>query len=736
MTDLFDDTPTRDSRAPDIVWGAILRWSLVGAVLVVAGLLRFTGLNWDMAQWIHPDEGHMRTVTGAIHLPDSLSSYFDTHTSPLNPLNNGQVYSYGTLPLFATRALAEWLEQGCAQPAGPEAAPWALNARLATLFLRSVGRPVDVPCPAGIFTWTYSAFLGRHLSALADLGTVLLIYLLGRRLYGETAGLIAMALASVTVLMIQQAHFFTVDSAATLFTTLTAYLAVRAAQARHPPWIDLGLAGLSTGLATASKISAAVAAGLVALGAAAWVLRHTAAAGPPAEGDGQPEGGAGGIWRRAWAAILAIALPVLLSGLLAFVAFRVAQPYAFEGPGFFGVRPSPEWFARLKQIGEEQSGLLDYPSGRQWTDRLPVVFPWVNIVFWGMGLPLGLAAWVGWALMGVELARGRLEHLVLWPWTTAYFVFYATRWVKALRYFLPIYPLLILMASYALVRLVRRRSGETAGRQTSGSPRGQSARVMAWAAVFLVVGGTAAWGAGFFTVYLRPNTRIAASRWIYANVPVDSVVANEHWDWGLPLRVDARGGVTDGYIGITMALYDEDTPEKRDELLAWLDETDYIFLASNRLYASIPRLPERYPLTIEYYRSLFAGELGFELVGEFTSYPTIGPFAFPDQETPFRLMAPETSTQGKLIDVPLPKAEESFSVYDHPNCLIFKKTASYSPALAASILDQVDLSQVKVGQSPQAATPPAIVAAHDVLFYLGLLLTAAVTLFAIRRAVA
>ena len=131
--------------------------------------------------------------------------------------------------------------------------------------------------------------------------------------------------------------------------------------------------------------------------------------------------------------------------------------------------------------------------------------------------------------------------------------------------------------------------------------------------------------------------------------------------------------MTDGYIGITMALYDEDTPEKRAELLTWLDEADYIFLASNRLYGSIPRLPDRYPLTIEYYRALFAGELGFELVGEFTSYPTIGPFAFPDQETPFPLMTPETSTQGNLIDVPLPKAEESFAVYDHPNCLIFQQ---------------------------------------------------------------
>ena len=78
---------------------------------MTAAILRFSGLNWDEGQWIHPDEGHMRAVTGAIRLPQSPGLYFDTHASSLNPRNNEQVYSYGTLPLFATRALAEWLDK-------------------------------------------------------------------------------------------------------------------------------------------------------------------------------------------------------------------------------------------------------------------------------------------------------------------------------------------------------------------------------------------------------------------------------------------------------------------------------------------------------------------------------------------------------------------------------------------------------------------------------------------------
>lgn len=649
------------------------RWLLFAGVLCAAVYLRFTGLNWDEGQWIHPDEGHMRIITSVIHMPDSPSLYFDTPNSPLNCRNSGYVYSYGTLPLFLTRWTAEWLVLKCEQASS------ALPAVLGKLHRTSSGAAAwSAACTAGSFTGSSSALVGRFFSALSDVGTVVLVYLIGRRLYGQAAGLLAMAFAAFTPFTIQQAHFFTVDSAATFFMVLTAYFSVRAGQSdvtRGPSRLDFSLAGVATGLAAACKVSAVSAALFVALAGLWWWLRAVRA---PSV-------------RPSLRALLLVLPSLFLAGVLSLVAFRVAQPYAFEGPGFFGVKPSPEWFERLGQIQAEQNGEMDLPSGRQWTNRAPILFPWVSMVVWGMGLPLGLAAWAGWALAGYELLRGRLAHLVVWSWTTLLFFYQATRWVKAMRYFLPLYPLLAILAAYLLVRIV---SGSTGWRRRAGVG-------LAGAVVVL----TALWALAVFSIYTRPNTRVAASRWIYDHVPTGAVVANEHWDWGLPLPVDGHNPFAGMYTGLEIQNYDEDTPEKLEQMLGWLDQADYLFLASNRLYASIPRLPARYPMTINYYRRLFSGVLGFDLVADFTSRPALGPLQFPDEECPFSLMEPTYVHQTQPVEIKLPPAEEAFSVYDHPRVLIFQKTERFDLARARALLTQgVDWSQVSHGLRPQDAS--------------------------------
>ena len=70
------------------------------------------------------------------------------------------------------------------------------------------------------------------------------------------------------------------------------------------------------------------------------------------------------------------------------------------------------------------------------------------------------------------------------------------------------------------------------------------------------------------------------------------------------------------------------------------------------------RLRDRYPMSSQYYRMLFAGDLGYRPVAEFTAYPRLGGLIIRDDN-----------------------ADESFSVYDHPHVLVFENTGRLKPEL-------------------------------------------------------
>jgi YYY domain-containing protein len=273
-------------------------------------------------------------------------------------------------------------------------------------------------------------------------------------------------------------------------------------------------------------------------------------------------------------------------------------------------------------------------------------------------------------------------------WATLMFLYLGTRWVKSMRYFIFLYPMFVVMAAYGLIRLccvvskVWRRVG--------------------YGLTAAVVVGAALWAYAVFSIYLRPHTRIASSRWICENVPRGSVIATEHWDWTPPLPVE--GCDLSGYTIFEMENYHDDTSEKQLLLFEWLERADYIVTGSNRIYASVSRLPARYPLTNAYYQALFSGALGFELVADFTSYPAIGPIQFPDQENPWSVMPARYEYQPAGIIVPLPPAEEAFSVYDHPRVMVFRKTAAYSRQRVEALLGDIDVEYAIYGLTPREVT--------------------------------
>lgn len=195
-----------------------------------------------------------------------------------------------------------------------------------------------------------------------------------------------------------------------------------------------------------------------------------------------------------------------------------------------------------------------------------------------------------------------------------------------MRYLLPLYPFLVLAAAFLLVRLRR------------------------FLLILIVAGGAILYTLSFLSIYSKPNTRVAASNWIHQNIPAGSVLATEHWDDLLPLWDGER------YQNVTLALYEPDSEIKRQELIQKLEQADYIILASNRLYVPLMKLEERYPMTSRYYQLLFEERLGFKKAAEFTSYPM------------FQLLV--SSFKFQVND---DSADESFTVYDHPKVMIFRK---------------------------------------------------------------
>jgi hypothetical protein len=167
-----------------------------------------------------------------------------------------------------------------------------------------------------------------------------------------------------------------------------------------------------------------------------------------------------------------------------------------------------------------------------------------------------------------------------------------------------------------------------------------------------------------------------ASEWFSERAEPGSVVAVEAWDHPLPLTGGERG-----YVLRELPVFEEETPGKWEEMERVLDEADFVVLASRRGYASLGRWPDRYGRTVDYYDSLFGGELGFEPVACFYRYPRLGPLAFADDPTaglPFSL--PEACRPRRGAICHLGGLDESSVVYDHPRAMVFQ-AAERSPLI-------------------------------------------------------
>jgi 4-amino-4-deoxy-L-arabinose transferase-like glycosyltransferase len=441
--------------APSISFSS--RGILVGClagVLLMALVLRLWGLDFGLPYVEHPDESFW--VNGALKI---------VKTGDLNPHN----FIYPSLLLYVD-ALAYRVDYGIGRLFG------AFNN------LTDLVEPIILIGGTGKTSLPALFLIGRSVSLVLGLGTVALIFDLGRRYTGHLlGGVLAGLWVAISPTLVAHDRTMIPDGPMTFFTTLTLWASWRILERGRTR--DYVLAGIALGLATGTKYN-------VVVFALPILLAHFLRLG----------------WRgvKEWRLYAALAL----SGII----FLATTPYAildfstFLNSAFIEVR--------------------HYASGH--AGNTGASLAWYVSYFWQAEGPiLALAA----AGMAWGIYRRSKGTLLIAATMLGYLFFISAFAVHSERTALPLVPLAILLAAGWAVDLIIPALG--------GPPRVGAGAV---AALLVIVSLIPLVGSVSEAVRLTtPDGRDTARAWIENNLPLGAHVAIESYSpWLDPERFAIR----------------------------------------------------------------------------------------------------------------------------------------------------------------------------------------------------
>ena len=385
---------------------------LLPALLIAALALRLYGMDWDQGHGFHPDERSFYLRADDMFRVLTESPGHETWLAQWPDMRIG-------LPDIETALSAE------RSPLNPHWFPLGSALIYALVLIRSVAEP---------FTdWGAMdlRFAGRTLAALADTASVALMFAIGRRMYGTWTGLLAAALTTFAVVHIQHAHFYRPEPFSVLTSLAALWAMLRFMETRRIR--DAALLALMVGLAMAPKVSVApILAPLALVFLWAWKDRS------------------GGRWAdlTVWSAVR-FAPVVVLAGLLALAVFFITTPYAFLDFGTF--------ISDIRAQAEMAREAGHWPFTWQYADTPAFWYQIRQTAVWGLGLPLGIVAWLAAPFTAWLAWRGGLAQrfdILLLAWAVPAFAFLELFEVKFLRYVFPLMPFYVLMGARMLVAFV------------------------------------------------------------------------------------------------------------------------------------------------------------------------------------------------------------------------------------------------------------------------------------------
>ncbi|MBI2502140.1 MAG: glycosyltransferase family 39 protein [Candidatus Latescibacteria bacterium] len=449
-------------------------------------------------------------------------------------------------------------------------------------------------------------YVARILAVLCSCGVLLLVWRMGCRYFNRPVAALALAIAAFAPGAIQQAHFFIVDGFFVLLSAAAIHAALQALTSGTRR--NYVLAGLLIGATAAVRLNGLLL-GLVLL------------AGHLARGEREwPQ------FRRRWCQPeLWLAGGAATGALLLVEPYLVARPellWRAEGSGDFGLA-----------VKVTRGEIL-----QPWTlvdvHTIPYLDHWG---IWSLATGWPLTFLFVFALPYVLWRERRRPVVLMALWCGLYFLLIGQLQARAVRYLIPMLPFMALFAGALLA----------ASWQAARPWIRQGGKLVS----ILVMGHLVFKGVAFARIYGEEDSRIQAGKWVSSHVPKDSHVGVEGGGFSMQGLISGQD-YQQVVLDVTRVFYGYPYLSCRaqlDFLEERLQDMEYLALTDVNRYAQFTAVPEIFPVVAGLYERLAAGELGFELVQRFKTYPALLGLVFADD-----------------------RAEPSFLGYDHPTVWIFK----------------------------------------------------------------
>ncbi len=556
---------------------------------------RFVGLNWGLPYPMHPDERNMAVaITQLSCVSVSSGDCFNPH-----------FFAYGQFPLYLAYIITTITAF---------IVPMISEFERATMALRLLS------AVSSVFT-VY--FILKALSQLTNVNTWV----------RNLSYLIVVFIPA----FIQFAHFGTTESLLMLFYSILIYLSLLLLKNKIKFNAFALLSGITLGVALGTKVSSAV------FGFIPFLAICMYAIGKPSKEK-----------------YITILIGIINFSFTAFIFFFLTSPYNFL-----------RWEDFLGSMSYESDvGFGQYRAfyTRQFEYAVPFLFQIIRIFPYSLGWPILVLFLGGFILLPYNKINNflRIQFLI-------FIIPHSLIYAKWTRFISPVFPLMVLIAVLMVEQILL---------VLHSAIKNKAVQV---GIALIILTASIIQGVAYLSIYISPDVRFEASRWVYTHMPNNSYILSETAnvvDIPVPNAVTPPVLSQDKrYRYISFNFYDIHlVPGLQEELEQHIAQAEYIFIPSRRVFANNScylenaqgmfeiesnqpgydrdrciKLRNDYTAVYSYYDRLFTGNLPFEKVAEFKSYPGISIF-------------------GKtLIEFPDEEAEETWTVFDHPVIRIYKR---------------------------------------------------------------